>query len=262
MNEKACARESQDAFDLSSVAPAAREELDPSGDEVEVIRKVESFHPYNAIKNTIPFERRVMVFIWAALIVGVGGVVVAFACTFALWIADSSPLGWPRAGDVLVNTSMLFAGLCMGAYPVLYFARYRKRHDDRTRHVGGEYRHRDKQIRLLLKHPLSALQSVDRFYESRPAGLPGFLGSLFGTGVVTMTTLGAVAGVAKILMDAKPGHSSNSEAVEILFAFAVFIVVAAAMSRHAVSRASYRRAVLSDAIKSVVAEEKEEKGAV
>ncbi|MEX1826801.1 hypothetical protein [Luteibacter sp. CQ10] len=262
MNEQAFANDGESSLSLTRNAPVSGESLNRSGGEGEVIRKVENFQPYNAMENSTSFERRTAAFIWTGLIVGVGGVVVAFACMLALWISNSSPVGWLRAGNMLVNTSTIFSALCLCAYPALYFARYQKRHDDRAHHVGGEYEHRWGQIQSLREHPLPVLRAVDRFYESRPAGLPGFLGSLFGTGVVTLTTLGAVAGAAKFLMDSKPGSNLDLGGFEILLAMFLFILVAAAIGRYAISRASYRRAVLSDAIKSIVAEENEEKGAV
>lgn len=231
-------------------APDTENAISDYGQGKDLIERLESFRPYNPLQEAIASEIWAMRAIWGSLVVVVVGLMLVLGCIFIDRRLNYSNWFWVETSNQITTIMAWFGGILSLAYPLLFIVRFKHRGEDRARHISGEFKHRTKQVGELAAFPISVLESVNRFYMNRPVGILGFMGSLVGSGVVTLTTIGAVAGIGKLMVDAKPGSGTHSGAATLLGTLLIFLGAVAAIARYSLSQSDYRRTLLADAVET------------
>ncbi len=216
----------------------------------DIIRKLETLSPHRPSRSDAPVDWVGMRMVWSGLAVMVLGVLVELACIGAVKMFPderSALLGMAQRTVVAIDGIGVVALLVLLALPLI---RWRHRLDDRVTRVNGAYNHQLKQVQSLASHDLEELKSVERFYAARPTGVQGYFGSLFGSGTMSLTSVVAGMGVAKLVFDVQPltAHTSGFPLSTVLWFLAVIGVVLAIATRGALMKSTYHRTVLAEAI--------------
>lgn len=216
----------------------------------DIVRKVETLSLYRPARSDAAVDWVGMRVVWSGLAVMVLGVLVEFAFLGVVKVFPddrTALIGIAQRIVLAINGIGVLAFLALLALSLI---RWRHRVDDRVARVTGAYNHQLKQVQPLASHDAEDLKSVERFYAARPTGVQGYFGSLFGSGAVSLASIVAGMGLAKLVFDVQPS-AANTQGIPlstILWCLPVLGVVLAIATRHAMMKSAYQRMVLGEAI--------------